>query len=267
LTKAKVAKSGRALQNATMNMTSRVLGGLDCQIIDMIDSDRKPQLVVVVCHGFGATGTDLVPIGGELLQRSSLLAEQVRFIFPAAPLAPEEFGMFGGRAWWMLDIERMNSMIAEGRLRDLRNEHPDGLDEARSMLLSLIDEVRAETGLPMSQFVLAGFSQGSMLSTDVTLRLAEPPAALCIWSGTLLCESVWRDLAARRGPLKVLQSHGRQDPILPFEGAIWLREMLEESGSKVDFIEFQGEHTIPTEALQKTLELLHNVLSDISDAG
>jgi phospholipase/carboxylesterase len=67
---------------------------------------------------------------------------------------------------------------------------------------------------------------------------------------------VWRELAAKRGPLNVLQSHGRHDPILPFEAAIWLREMFDESGFDVDFIEFPGIHTIPHPALVSFAQIL-----------
>jgi len=42
-----------------------------------------------------------------------------------------------------------------------------------------------ETGLPLSRFVLGGFSQGAMLATDVTLRLEDSPGALIIYSGTM----------------------------------------------------------------------------------
>jgi phospholipase/carboxylesterase len=99
-----------------------------------------------------------------------------------------------------------------------------------------------------------------MLATDVALRLDEAPGALCVWSGTLLCEEQWRELAAKRGPLKVLQSHGTVDPILPFEAATWLRDLFTESGFDVDFIEFPNVHTIPAEGVTHLAELLVSLL-------
>lgn len=225
------------------------LGGLTCRVVQEMDEAVTPKLVVILCHGFGAPGTDLVGLGPELLGASKEIAESTQFIFPEAPLSLAELGMPGGRAWWHLDMEKLTAAVQSGEFRDLRNDHPEGLPEAREMLLALIAEVRERTGLPMSRIVLGGFSQGSMLTTDVTLRLNEPPAHLCIWSGTLLSEDEWRGLAAKRGPLNVLQSHGRHDPILPFQAALWLRELFEESGFDVDFIEFPGIHTIPHPAL------------------
>ena len=224
--------------------------------MQQLDESVSPKLVVILCHGFGAPGTDLVGLGPELLDSHVSIAGAVQFIFPEAPLSLDGVGMSGARAWWQLDMERLLAAAQGGTFRDLRNDRPDGLPEAREKLMALIDEVRERTGLPMSRIVLGGFSQGSMLATDVALRLAEPPAYLCVWSGTLLSEDVWRELAAKRGPLNVLQSHGRHDPILPFEAAIWLREMFDESGFDVDFIEFPGIHTIPHPALVSFAQIL-----------
>ena len=230
------------------------LGELTCRTVQNIDPSEKPELVVILCHGFGAPGTDLVPLGPELLSMRPQLAETTRIIFPEAPLEPPE--LFGGRAWWPLDVAALQRAIQLGEFRNLRSENPPGLPSAREKLISVIEAVRGETGLPMSRIVLGGFSQGSMLTTDVSLRLEERPAALCVWSGTLLCEDEWRELAAKRGPLRILQSHGRTDPILPFEAATWLRDLFEEFGFDGEFIEFPSVHTIPQAAIERFADLL-----------
>jgi len=108
--------------------------------------------------------------------------------------------------------------------------------------------------------VLGGFSQGAMVTTDLALRQDEAPAALVILSGTLLAESEWRARAVRRKGLRVLQSHGRQDPILPFAEAVLLRDLLQESGLAVEFLPFDGPHTISEEALDRLGALLLSLL-------
>lgn len=228
-------------------MTTVELGGLVTRVVDALPEDASPKLAVVLCHGFGAPGTDLVDLGGAILSLQPTLAESARFYFPEAPLSLAEVGMPGGRAWWMLDIAKLNAAIETGQIRDLRNDRPAELPAAREKLMTLVDEI----GLPMSQIALGGFSQGSMLTTDVALRLPEPPALLTIFSGTLLSEDDWRDLAGKRGALQVLQSHGGQDMILPYEAAEWLRDLLTESGAEVEFIPFDGPHTIPQQGLER----------------
>jgi phospholipase/carboxylesterase len=88
-----------------------------------------------------------------------------------------------------------------------------------------------------------------MLTTDLALRLEEAPAGLAILSGTLTDEPSWTRLAARRQGLRVVQSHGRQDPILPYANAEALRDVLKGAGCDVTFLPFAGGHTIPDDAL------------------
>lgn len=235
------------------------LGGLTCRTVQQVDGG-KPELAVILCHGFGAPGTDLVGLGAELMRCQPRLMESTQFIFPEAPLSLEEFGFHGGRAWWPLDVAKLNAAIETGEFRDQRKYNPPELADARKLLTALVDEVQGRTGLPAARIVLGGFSQGSMLATDVSLRLEEAPGALCVWSGTLLCEEQWRELASKRGRLKVLQSHGTVDPILPFEAATWLRDLFTESGFDVDFIEFPNVHTIPPEGVTNFAELLVSLL-------
>ncbi len=244
-----------------MPLTTKTIGPLSCQIYDELPDDQTPELIAIVCHGFGAPGDDLVPLGHETLRRNPALSGRVRFVFPAAPLSLLEMGIPGGRAWWMLDVAELNASIESGKIRDQRNKTPEGLLEAAQQLREFIEALQKESGLPLSQFVLAGFSQGSMISTEVAFDLPQPPAALVVWSGTLLCEQRWAELANQSEKFPVLQSHGRQDPILPYEGAIWLKELLEQNQFEVDFSEFMGPHTIPEIALEKFGTLLNDLTS------
>lgn len=230
-------------------------GGLDCIIAEGFDTSRQ-KLAMVVMHGFGATGEDLVPLTEEIVHRHASLADAVKFIFPAAPLEPEEMADYGGRAWWPIDMAKLQRAMMLQDFRDLRNDLPELLPAARSHLFDLIAEVREETGWGLDRFILGGFSQGSMLATDVALRLPEPPAALVIWSGTLLCEKEWLPLLSGRKGLRVVQSHGRQDPILPFAAAEWLRDAMTANGLEVEFLPFNGPHTISQPAIEATVRLL-----------
>lgn len=238
------------------------MGGLDCVVVDDLPEGGKPSLLVVLCHGFGAGGDDLVSLGGELLRGTEALAGKVRFVFPAAPLSLAEYGYGDARAWWLIDMMRLQRLQQGGpdALKALREEIPEGLAKARKLLLALVDELSRTTGLPLGKIVLGGFSQGAMLATDVALRLEEAPAALVAMSGTLLCEGEWRKRAPLRKGLAVFQSHGRQDLILPFANATALKELLEGAGLTVEFLPFNGPHTIPAEALEKIGALLSKKL-------
>lgn len=206
--------------------------------------------VVVLMHGFGAPGDDLVPLAEELA-----LPRRIRFVFPEAPLV-FDMGFGESRAWWMVDLERMQRAIERGETRDLAKEVPEGLDLAREKMSLLLDRVAIDLGVPGTQLVLGGFSQGAMLACDVALRAERRLAGLILLSGTLVAESDWSALMPLRRGLRVFQSHGRLDPLLPFSLAERLRELMRASGMVVEWTDFQGGHEIPRSVLTRLGEFV-----------
>jgi len=241
-------------------MRREQLAGLTC-IVTEVEKDRPPEAVAVFCHGFGAPATDLVPLAGVLAERVEELASRVQFVFPAAPLSLDAEGIAGGRAWWPIDMLRLQMAMATGDTGELRHEAPALLPQRRAQLSGLVAEIRAVTGLHGSRIVLGGFSQGAMLATDAALHLEERPGGIVIWSGTLLNEADWTQAAARGSKMRVVQSHAMDDPILPFSGAEALRDMLAARGHQVDFLRFRGGHTIPEPAIAAAARLLMDVAS------
>jgi phospholipase/carboxylesterase len=186
----------------------------------------------------------------------------VQFLFPEAPLSLEALGMPDGRAWWPIDMRRLQMAVALGTFHELRNDCPAELPAAREMILGLIRQWSEKTGVPLNHFVLGGFSQGSMLATDVTLQLDENPGGLVIWSGTLLNEDVWRDRASHHKALRVLQSHGTNDQMLPFSAAGTLRDLLKHAGADVEFLPFAGGHEIPHMVLDRFGTFVREIMGD-----
>lgn len=219
-----------------------------------------PDLAVVLCHGFGAPGDDLVPIGHEIRQQDPVLGALVRFVFPAAPMVLDGHGPFASRAWWPLDQRVMEAAAFGGAPLDIRREDPPELPGVRARLTALVEELCARESLAPSRVILGGFSQGAMAAIETTLHLPASPAALCAFSGTLLGEERWRAAAPARRGLPVLLSHGRQDTLLSFATAESLRDLLQECGLQVEFIPFDGPHTIPPEALRALVRLLRRLV-------
>jgi phospholipase/carboxylesterase len=180
-------------------------------------------------------------------------------VFPQAPLDLVEQGIPGGRAWWPVDIDRLVNRRTPELLEQFKKACPAGLPEARNALLALLAEAGKEFGLAADRFILGGFSQGSMLATDVALRLKKMPAGLIVLSGALTNEEEWRRLAGERGPLSVLQTHGRRDAILPFAMGTALRDLFAEAGAELDFLAFNGDHEIPLEALHRMAHFVRGV--------
>ena len=239
-----------------MPTTKTTFGGLTTYVVSQVPAGRHPELAVVLCHGYGATGRDLVGLTQAIGIIKPGLASRAVFLYPAAPLDLADTGIPGGCAWWPIDLDRLLNAPTPELLAKFRRACPEGMADARAMLEQLLSDAGREFGLKPSQFVLGGFSQGSMLATDVALRMAGGPAALCILSGALINESEWADLASKRPPLSILQSHGRQDPILKFPQATALRDVLQTAGHTVEFVAFEGYHEIPLDVVHRLAALL-----------
>jgi len=218
--------------------TRTELGGLDAHVAGPPDA----AVVAVLLHGFGASGDDLVPLADEL-SRGARGAPPIRYVFPEAPL--EIGGGYGdARAWWMLDLLRLEEELRRGVPLDRRAEVPEGLPAARVHVLRLLDQLEARAGAPV-RIILGGFSQGAMLALDAALHRDRPPAGLILMSGSLINEAEWRPrLASLRG-VPVLQSHGRADPLLSYAAAEALRDLLRDAGAEVQWHPFVGGHEIP----------------------
>lgn len=240
-----------------MSMRKERLGGLQARITGGTDRRGGGEgPVIVLLHGFGAPGHDLVSLW-EVLDAPP----GTRFVFPEGPLALD-LGFFEARAWWMLDLERIQRDLAAGRPRNLSRELPRGLIEARKQVLGLLDEVRQRLGAAPEETILGGFSQGAMLSCDVALHTQRPLAGLILLSATLLAREEWVSLMPKRRGLRVFQSHGREDPLLPFSLAEELRGLLSDAGLRVEWVEFEGAHEIPEAVIQPLKRFVRRALAD-----
>jgi phospholipase/carboxylesterase len=65
-----------------------------------------------------------------------------------------------------------------------------------------------------------------------------------------LCQDEWQPLMAARQALPVLQTHGREDPLLSYRAAVTLRDLLRAAGLEVNWVEFRGGHEIPNNVLE-----------------
>jgi phospholipase/carboxylesterase len=228
------------------------LGGLTTCIVEPRDPGDA-AITCVLLHGFGASGDDLVGLAGEI-------EGPVRLVFPEAPI--ELGGMYGtARAWWMLDLARLDAELRSGKPRDRRDEIPDGLPEARTRVMQMLDELSARFDIAPERLVLGGFSQGAMVSLDVALHRQAPPAGLLLMSGTLIAESEWQPRMAQLAKVPVMMSHGRSDVLLPYYIAEVLRDQLIAAGAVVDWQSFSGGHEIPRAAISAANKLLRQVAS------
>jgi phospholipase/carboxylesterase len=235
-------------------MRTEVLGGLRVRLSGGNDGQGGgPGPLLVLLHGFGAPGDDLVPLANYLRAAPGL-----RFAFPEAPLSLGSLGFGDSRAWWMIDLPQFESAIARNRPDEITHHVPEGLAEAREKVLAALDAL--ETRFAASPILLGGFSQGAMLSCDVALRAPRRLAGLVLLSGMPVALDEWKPLFATQRGLPVFMSHGTQDPIIPYPLSEHLRDQLNQAGIGVDFHRFHGGHEIPMSVLEKLGGFLRAVL-------
>lgn len=227
---------------------SEKVGQLDCRVIEYGD---RAKVAVILCHGYGAPGEDLVSLAEVFIDFLGDQAADFRFVFPAAPLQPAEIAVYGGRAWWEINMAALLAASQASAFSQLHDKTPPGIETATEMLVSTITQSLADLG-GSGRYVLGGFSQGAMLTMNTTLLSDVPPPELLVqFSGTLVCQPQWQTQldTGRLRQTEVVQSHGRQDPILPFSSAQTLFGLIENACKSAKFLAFNGPHTIPMDAL------------------
>jgi phospholipase/carboxylesterase len=199
-------------------------------------SGRARQLVVIL-HGYGADGNDLIEIG-KVWQP---LLPDAAFVAPHAPEPCEQAPTM--RQWFSLSSRAADSP-----------ERWIGVNKARPVLERFLDAELARLGLPASALALVGFSQGTMMALHVGLRRTVTPAAIVGYSGLLVLPPDG-ELDAFAGEINarppVLLVHGEEDSVIPAQALFQATDVLPALGIPVQWHMSAGVgHSIDPEGLR-----------------
>jgi len=207
-------------------------GGLEVKLGGDLAEHERGGTAVVLLHGFGAAGDDLVSLARSLVQ------PRTRYVVPAAPVELPN----GGRAWWPL--KQRSAYNTEQELV----VPAQALEAPRAAVLGALRTVR-ERYAPES-LLLAGFSQGAMLALDVALQPSSKVDRVAVLSGALTTETSPVLANPHHSRPRALVSHGRQDRVLRFAGAEHAVQSLKSASLAVHFLPFDGGHEISPEVVQ-----------------
>jgi phospholipase/carboxylesterase len=175
---------------------------------------RAASALVVLLHGYGANGDDLIALGEAWRSR----LPDVAFV---APNAPEQVpGMYGALQWFALPATRDPSQLWRG------------VGAARPALDRFLDAELDRHRLSARRLVLVGFSQGTMLALHVGLRRSAAPAAIVGYSGLLAGAEHLGETSVRP---PVLLIHGEADDLIPVDAMHVAREQLAHAGLRVEW--------------------------------
>lgn len=180
----------------------------------------KAKKILVLLHGFGASGNDLLGLAEQIGGDSRA------FVFPQAPFSQDS----GGFAWATNEQE---------------------FKASRSRVIAMLDYIAVT--YPDAKISVGGFSQGANIASTLISESQFQFEHLILYSPGFAIDEYLPKTA--RGPT-VFLSHGREDDLLPFAGAERLRKTLTDLGLKVNWQPFSGGHTITTELLEQTRKQL-----------
>jgi phospholipase/carboxylesterase len=179
-------------------------------------AEKDSRRLFVVLHGLGDSlaGWRWLPGALDLPWLNYLLVN-----------APDEY--YGGYSWF-----------------DYPGDIAPGIHRSRKLLFELLDDLLAKN-FPADQITLGGFSQGSLMSLETGLRYPHRLAGIVGISGWVFeVENLIRDLTPVARLQRLLVTHGRFDPVIPFTNVQAQIRQLQAAGLDVAWHEFPKEHTI-----------------------
>jgi phospholipase/carboxylesterase len=204
-------------------------------------SGGKPRRLVILLHGLGADGNDLIglaPYWARLLPDAEFLSPNAPFPCDMAP---------HGYQWFSSQDRSPEAVLG-------------GVRAAAPILDAFIDEALEERGLGSGKLALVGFSQGTMMSLFVGLRRAEPVAGIVGFSGRLLAPELLASELRSRPP--ILLVHGTEDPLVPYSSLAAAETTLKAAGVPVETVTSVGiGHSIDDQGLRQGGQFLKKVLS------
>jgi phospholipase/carboxylesterase len=155
-----------------------------------------PRQLIVLLHGVGADGNDLIGL-------APALAEWLPDAAFVAPDAPEPCDMVSfGRQWFSLRDRRPEALLL-------------GVQPVAPLLDAFLDAELECQRLADHQLALVGFSQGAMTALYVAPRRRRASAGVVGFSGALLGGERLAAEAQSRPPVHLV--HGDADEVVPVE--------------------------------------------------
>lgn len=158
-------------------------------------SGVRPNALVVLIHGYGSNGADLISLA-SMMQPSF---PDAAFVAPDAPSQLPH--MAAAHQWWPIETFSMA-------------ERATGAAAAAPRLDAFISEELESAGLSADRLLLVGFSQGAMMALHVGLRRPDAAAGIVGISGMLVAPERLPSEIRSRPP--VLLIHGTEDDVVPF---------------------------------------------------
>jgi len=202
-----------------------------------IEPNSAATACVIWLHGLGDSGAGFAPVVPALKLPSK---HGIRFIFPHAPERAVTINQgYVMKAWY--DIKSM----------DFHNRADmAGVLASEESIHALIED-QISAGIPAEKIILAGFSQGGVISLFTGLRFNKKLAGIMALSCYLPSADKLPDhLHEANSKTSILQHHGEQDEVVLFSAGKMAHKLLIEQDYKVEWKSYNMPHSVLPEQIE-----------------
>ncbi|WP_448247969.1 alpha/beta hydrolase [Thalassotalea agariperforans] len=202
----------------------------------VIEPSSQATACVIWLHGLGDSGAGFASIVPVLNLPND---HAIRFVFPHAPEQAVTINNgYVMRSWY--DIKSM----------DLHNRADMAGVEASELLVRALIQEQIASGIPANKIILAGFSQGGVLSLFTGLRFEQTLAGIMALSCYLpTADKLPAQLHDANKNTAILQHHGSEDEVVPMSAGKMAYDLLQGQGYQTQWQSYVMPHSVLPEQL------------------
>lgn len=207
------SQAGELLTDPTLGLSYRLMQPVPAQ----------PRQCVILLHGVGSHEANMAELARGVDANTLVILAR-----GPLTLGPGQF------AWFRVAFDVNGPSI-----------NAEEAERGRLALIHFVQRVQLKYGVTPANTVMAGFSQGGIMSASVALSKPEFVAGFGLLSGRILPE-LDASLASGQqlASLQAFVSHGEQDPVLPVAWAHRSDALLTQLGVPHEFHLYPTDHSI-----------------------
>jgi phospholipase/carboxylesterase len=196
-----------------------------------VEPNTPATACVIWLHGLGDSGAGFAPVVPVLNLPKD---HSIRFIFPNAPKQPVTINNgFVMPSWYDINNNNLHNRA------DMT-----GVLISETLVRALINE-QIDNGIAASNIVLAGFSQGGVMSLFTGLRFEHKLAGILALSCYLpIKDQLPSEVSAANKTTPILQHHGEQDNVVPLSSGKMANELMKNNGYNTQWKTYQMPHSV-----------------------
>ena len=208
----------------------------------IIESEKRDSIknAIILLHGYGGDGADISSIAYTWKR----FIDNTVFLCPDGP-QPCKLNPVGFQ-WFDLSIDDQKYIINEAR-------------KTEKILTKYIDQIREKYDLDNSQIILAGFSQGCMMSINLGLTSNKKYKSVIGFSGKIIDKIELQKRITSK--TDILLFHGDADEVVSPSSLLEAKDFLERNKIKVEVNMIKNcSHHIPIDALSLSLKYIKKII-------